>query len=520
MKKTKLIHIFLGLIVILLFLKSDYRIINELRCCQDDYDYYAHSLTIVEDFDFDYSNQIESKNRFYQNGKVAPYGFIGSGLLASPFLLLGIIFDNVFGVNQEILTYNKLFYSFSSVFYLLFSLYLIKKMINQRIEINTLSLAFFGSGVAYFAFERYSMTHVYEVFTVSLILHLTNKYYKQDKSEWKYSVLLPFAFLLAFLVRWNNYYIILLPYIIHQLTFKSKSKKKIKKDHIFLLSSLTSLGIFAWLSKAIYGVVTFSPTYVYGAQNIGREVSSEIKTNFGEVLFEFFKDTINVLITQEFGILWFSPVIFLGLLLSVYGLISKKYKEKFVYLAILICYAQNLFIISLWNGTASSYGYRYLYSLIPLSIYIISNFKGVKNYELFIKYLKYFSIFSLLSILFFETTIGTQLSLSPVPNSFGVEKIYSQPEYLVGFIKSLAAKESYLKIFATSLLGAIIFKAMLLVLGPDLFYQILSKLGLSTENSDFNDLIVKVEIINTGKFVAIAIFSILFIMFYLKKVKS
>ena len=80
MKKTKITTIFFILVILLLFLKSDFRVINELNCCQDDYDYYSHALTIAQDFDFDYSNQLVSGKRFYLNGKDAPKGFLGSGL--------------------------------------------------------------------------------------------------------------------------------------------------------------------------------------------------------------------------------------------------------------------------------------------------------------------------------------------------------------------------------------------------------------------------------------------------------
>ena len=74
-----------------------------------------------------------------------------------------------------------------------------KKSIDNKLETKTLILAFFGSGVAYFAFERFSMTHVYEVFTVSLIIYLTIKYYSDENSTSIFSLFLPLSFLLGFL---------------------------------------------------------------------------------------------------------------------------------------------------------------------------------------------------------------------------------------------------------------------------------------------------------------------------------
>ena len=94
-KKSKIFKLLLFLFVLLLFFKIDFRFENGIYCCGDDYDYYSHAETIAFDFDLDYSNQLKGyeDKRFNLNGKVAPKGFFGSGLLASPFLLLGSFFD-------------------------------------------------------------------------------------------------------------------------------------------------------------------------------------------------------------------------------------------------------------------------------------------------------------------------------------------------------------------------------------------------------------------------------------------
>ena len=69
MLKTKNFVFFTVLIIFLIFLKSDFRIINDLQCCNDDFDYFAHASTIAEDFDFDYSNQLPDKSRYFRNEK-------------------------------------------------------------------------------------------------------------------------------------------------------------------------------------------------------------------------------------------------------------------------------------------------------------------------------------------------------------------------------------------------------------------------------------------------------------------
>ena len=129
MSKTIIKYKFLIFVLIIFsILKIDFRLQDEIYCCSDDFDYYIHTETIVEDFDFDYSNQLSGleDKRFYKNNKSAPVGFVGTGLYSTPFMLSGIIFDKVFSFiglksTNSIVSYKLLFYSFSSIFYLFFT---------------------------------------------------------------------------------------------------------------------------------------------------------------------------------------------------------------------------------------------------------------------------------------------------------------------------------------------------------------------------------------------------------------
>ena len=97
MKKNILLNSVILTVILLVFLKIDFRFQETVYCCGDDHDYYMHAETIGVDFDLDYKNQLlgnESK-RYNFNNKIAPTGFIGSGLLASPFVLLGHTLDKL-----------------------------------------------------------------------------------------------------------------------------------------------------------------------------------------------------------------------------------------------------------------------------------------------------------------------------------------------------------------------------------------------------------------------------------------
>ena len=45
----------------------------------------------------------------------------------------------------------------------------------DKFEINKLLLITFGSGVTYFAFERFSMSTIYEFFSISIVLFFSHK---------------------------------------------------------------------------------------------------------------------------------------------------------------------------------------------------------------------------------------------------------------------------------------------------------------------------------------------------------
>ena len=136
-------NFYILLLFSLIFLKSDFRFVEDIYCCGDDHDYYMHAETISQDFDFDYNNQflgIEDK-RYNNKNKIAPIGFFGSGLLASPFLFIGSLFNKNFESGENVIfNYKILFYSMSSIFYLGLSIVYIEnfKILKNKNKLLTL----------------------------------------------------------------------------------------------------------------------------------------------------------------------------------------------------------------------------------------------------------------------------------------------------------------------------------------------------------------------------------------------
>jgi len=126
------------------------------------------------------------------------------------------------------------------------------------------------------------------------------------------------------------------------------------------------------------------------------------------------------------------------------------------------------------------------------------------------------SIFSILSVLFFEATPYTQLSTERIYNSFGKFTKYTQPNYLIGYIKSIFIFEGYLKIFTTSFLGSTVFKILVMIFGKTGLVNFLDRFGLPVNNPDFINYLDEISLITLDKFIFVILFCLMTIFFIRK----
>ena len=498
MKKQKVFY-FLIFVFFLLLLKTDYRIASGVNCCGDDFDYYSHAQTLAIDFDFDYSNQIPNYSKFYYtNGsKIAPVGFSGSGILAAPFLFIGNILDEWFGLTNNLFNYKIITYSLSPLFYLSLSAILLQKsldIINVSLSRFKVLLLISGSGVAYYALERYSMTHVYEVFINCMLIYCSILIFSDEKKNKLSTFFLPVVIVIGLLIKLSNFYILLVPLLVKELLkpFNLSLVPQKKNSLIFLSGSAIGGLIFWGINMLIYGKVIFNPSETYSAQS---QVSGYLSStnNLFDFFTEIIRTTLIVNFSSEFGALWFSPSIFLIFVFIVYFLIKKRFK---IFFLTSLIYFFNIAIVNLWQSTASSYGFRYMYSLIPLGILIFYAVETQITAKIIRYYLLPFSVFGLFSVFMFESTEFVQLSTIDVVNSFGKTIRYSQPDYLIGIFKSLFVLDGYLKLFATSFLGMLLFKFFVVLFGINNFYNTLTFLNLPLDNPDFLILVENLQAIN------------------------
>lgn len=217
-------------------------------------------------------------------------------------------------------------------------------------------------------------------------------------------------------------------------------------------------------TKYLYGIYTLNQTnVVLYVENSFQENFSrffEIDMFFENILFVI-KSSQIILFSQEFGLFYFAPIIFLSSVLIFMVLRSNKPRLSFL---LFLIYIFPLFSVVVIQNTAFSYGYRYLFALIPINVLIYFKFFG-KN-KILQNYLYVFSLLGFILYLFFETSQATSLSSDYVVNSFGMNTRYSNPGYLSGLLSSITNIDAYLHIIFTSFLGVGFIKLMSLFINP------------------------------------------------------
>ena len=466
--KNTYLKLFLSIFILLLFTKIDFRFYEyPPGLIVDDAEYYYHVQTIVKDMDLDYSNQMKGadyRNLNQLNNNPVPVHPIGSGIFAAPLIFISNFVSSLFNIDS-VVSFNYFTYSLVPILYLYLSvLMLYRILIQKNLNINLFHLLIIslGSGVSYFAFERFSMSHVYEFFGQTLLLYLLFKMETSESRKNIYLFLIPILVFLVFSIRWSNYHVFLTP-LIYCFIFNKKLIKEFK-SLFFFSGFLFGASIYYYISYKLYGVLTLNPSDLF------LQVENRLTYNyerffdlnlFYENLVLIGKSLFVILFSHEFGLLYFSPIIFLGFAMSIFFLYQKEFTNFF--LILLISFIPFMGVIVLQN-TGYSYGFRYLFSLAPL--YILFYTKFFSQNKIIYNYLFLVSVFSIISQLFFEASPNSILYSDYVINSFGQETKFVNPDYLTGLLGSFLIIDSYLNVVFTSFIGIIVLKILGLFASP------------------------------------------------------
>ena len=516
--KNYYFKVFLLVIFLLLLTKIDFRVTSYNNSSSvDDASYMYHAYTIGHDFDLDYTNQIQITDEyiklgFYFNGtQHVPKHPIGPGIFAAPFAFGGKLLQ-MLNTRTNFSENNIAFfiYSLSSIFYFFTSILLISKVINNSPKFNKTSplsifYLFLGSGIAYYSFERFSMTHTYEVFSVAILFYIAYKNPNGDKTYINAIIgFLPAVFLL---IRWVNIFIFLIPFLYYLLIDHRKSIKNILESKFYYIG-LTFGGLFFLThTKILYNVYTLNPKLIYRDNApIGFLEYTNLDSYFS---FDFITLTIKslaiIIFSTEFGLLFFSPVLFF-MFSSLFKLL---YKKEFSLITVLFPIIGIPFaIVILWQASGSSYGYRYLTVLVPVAILLTYRYLDRK----IIKYLYGLNAISVYLFIKFETNELT--SLNETINLFGRFHEYSGRYYLQGVWDGAFNINTYLVWIMTSFFAVFCFKLLISVFSYSFVEEQIINFGYM--NGDVEKFLQFTE---KTSFVEILILIILFTFFSTRLLK-
>lgn len=460
---TNTLKIGISLLVFWLLFNPSYLFHENIR--GDDASYLAHTFTIVLDGDLDYCNEVnfDKKGCETDNGRKAPPHPIGTGIVHAPIVKLFSFIDIL--QNNPVLkdrhqyvgswSFLGLFISVTCcfIFGLLFYINAIESF-TPEIPRWLVLLLVSSYGVPYYIFQRFTMSHGPEFLMLAIIFWCSIKLFSA-KGQWKYLLifLLTVAIGLSYLIRPANINVIFIPAIIFLLSEKIIGKKfrfmQTSIDWIYLLSSAIIVLLFIiTINKNLYGVYFPNSEQMYGFR-IGR-IPPTLADKIRE-LWVSLKYIPTIIFTSEFGLIFSAPVLVIGTLALFFRAIDRRHLlGSIIFLFCFICYIGiPVAVVLFWKNTGDAYGYRYLFSIAPISILgLIMVFRTYPGKLLSIpkKIFYGLAVFAILGQIFFMTSD----LLIPVRkmNTFGRMERFSTNEYEISLIKAIVEVKSWEKLVA------------------------------------------------------------------------
>lgn len=452
----------------------------------DDASYVAHAMTIGIDLDLDYSNEIANRVRERPSGAVTPTHPIGPGLLASPLVAAFSLVDRALGHpviddrSQFPGSWSILGFFVASAFALVVGAWLYLRAfarLDVRLSRPFVLLLLGGTGVAFYGLNRFTMGHSFEFAMAALVFWASVELVSQSERRLRLFALLAAGALLSVLIRPANVNIVLLPAIIwavlHLTNVGTTALIRAGEARRFTLFALPAAGILLLLNQVLYGVALPNRSQMYGMRS----------RSFGEQFMEVLRavPTLrHVLFSSEYGIGLFMAVVPVGVALLLIVLATRvrpgtSWSARFLSVGLVAAYAAvPVAVVLIWQSHARSYGYRYLFSLIPLGMLGVAIWwqRPATRLHRATKWaLGGLSAFGLAGQVFFQTTPA--LRPGPGVNAFGRDYSHAAVGYSNAVLEALVNPTVWLQA------GVMRFPGFVgaLLLGPERTEQLAASFG-------------------------------------------
>jgi len=411
----------------------------------DDTEYFAFATSLV------YFQYPSFEKEYLDSYQVSPLSRVGPAIMAAPFVGAFSLVDRAFHApivkkrtsDNVIQSWTLFGMVFAAAFYLWLACYFCYRALLAFVKPKYAWLAVFlmilAQGTPLYAYRRPAFSHIYElVLQSAFLLVLIISQTKPDSTKWiklprLYGVLGGLS-LLTLLVRQNGiFYAILWPSLILGLDQWRLKKREWKKVAVLLLVTFLA-----------YFVIKNIP-YWYAKEKY-EEVNKVFETSGFMFKFErpwfYLKRLYTIFIGADWGLVYTAPYILVGIgALKLARFPTSKVKNVFIGLALPLL--MNLYILIIWKGQGSWYGYRYLvFSAAPVLIIpfalLLQQFhtKRVWVYRALVAW----SVLPLVSQLLYEATPTTYLNI--VITEFG-ERNWGNLNYQIEVWKIALLRPGY-----------------------------------------------------------------------------
>lgn len=452
----------------------------------DDASYVAYAISIALDGDLDFSNEIANRLTRFPNGQVRPAHPAGPGIMAAPVVAVLSLGDRLIGhpVIEDRAqfggSWSYLGYFIASAGALIGGLLLASRAtlaIATSLSPRFLLVILAGTGLPFYGLKRFTMGHSFEFLAASLVLWGVVRLRRHDRDPLRSMLLIGAGVTFSLLVRPANVNIVLLPVLVHlvlELAPGTLVRPRARESASRWLAGGTALGLVGmfWMNAFLYGTLYPSFRQQYQSPRVevaeaapsasGTTIETSSLSSFAAAI-EFVSDTTpralmamnrvsdipTVLFTQEYGLLWFMPIVPIGgvLLLVSLGTLWRRRRDRrrtvALVAAISAAYAAvPLGVVLVWQSHASSFGFRYAFSLVPLGLLGLALWSALPERSRLtplrpiLGLLVLLATFSLLGQVFQGT--GPTLDLDAVSaNSFGRSVRWGNPTFASSLLAAL-----------------------------------------------------------------------------------
>ncbi|PKP46610.1 MAG: hypothetical protein CVT94_14120 [Bacteroidetes bacterium HGW-Bacteroidetes-11] len=334
--------------------------------------YYAYlpALLVYNDLNLDFVAKAPGKfsDRFWPvtapNGKYVIMTTMGMSIMYSPFVVPTHYFLKFTGNKAEGYSLPYIWaLIFSSVFYILISLILLRRMLkplySEKTIAATLLIVILGTNIIHYITREAAFSHAYSFFLIVWLIYIVDKYYKKPSAG--NALLVGFISGLITLVRPTNAVaLILIPlWSIGSLSDLRERLMLIFKNWHHLILLMFTL-ILTWVPQIIYWKMTSGQYFFNGYGDGGRFF-------FGN------PQIINILFSYRKGWLLYTP----SMILAIAGFVWLYKSNKPYFYPILIFFVINTWVLASWwlwwfGGSYGNRAFIDMYGLLafPLAAFI------------------------------------------------------------------------------------------------------------------------------------------------------